>query len=92
MYSNAQNRMDALGNKIKAVGHHWIGFLYFPHPVLQPFLSNIGENNPIYKLGWISIPYNSEATRGELPGGCNLREVMYHDTLTQEERGNLASS
>eukprot|EP01018_Ginkgo_biloba_P028031 Gb_24567 [translate_table: standard] len=92
MYSNARNRVDALGNKIKAVGSKWIGTMYYPSPVLQPFLKDIGENSPIYKPGWISIPHNSEATRGELPGGRVLREVMYHNTLTQKERKNLSST
>eukprot|EP01018_Ginkgo_biloba_P018566 Gb_16818 [translate_table: standard] len=64
-----KNRVDVLGNKIKVFGHQWIGFLYFPSPVLQPFLKDIGENSPIYKTGWIGIPHNSEAIRGELPGG-----------------------
>eukprot|EP01018_Ginkgo_biloba_P005200 Gb_06423 [translate_table: standard] len=50
-YSNAKNRIDTLGNKIKVVGPHWIGLLYFPSPILQPFLKDIGENSLVYKAG-----------------------------------------
>eukprot|EP01018_Ginkgo_biloba_P020354 Gb_41509 [translate_table: standard] len=59
--------------------------------VLQRFLKDIGENNLVCKTGWLGIPHNSEATRGELPGAQDLRDVMYHNTLTQAKRQNLAS-
>eukprot|EP01018_Ginkgo_biloba_P026964 Gb_02293 [translate_table: standard] len=44
----------------------------------------------IYWLGpWLGTPHNSEATQGELPGRCNLREVMYNDSVTQKGVASL---
>eukprot|EP01018_Ginkgo_biloba_P001048 Gb_21471 [translate_table: standard] len=80
--SNAKYRADAMVNKIKAEGPNWIGTLYYPSLIFQPLVKNIGKSSPAYQSGiWLGAPHNSEARWGKLPGECNLREVMHHDSL-----------
>jgi len=92
VYMNALYRFERLADRIKVAGPKWIGTMYFPKPIIQPFLKDIGEHKPVYQIGvWMGIPHNSEATQGELLGGFNLREVMHHNSLAQMEHRNKTS-
>eukprot|EP01018_Ginkgo_biloba_P011833 Gb_25449 [translate_table: standard] len=41
----ARYKADTLANKIRAAGLKWIGTMFFPSPIFQPFVKNIGEPN-----------------------------------------------
>eukprot|EP01018_Ginkgo_biloba_P034550 Gb_35429 [translate_table: standard] len=85
-------RVSALANKIKVVGSSWIGTMYFPSPILQPFLKDIGKPNPVYQTElWLGFPHNSEATRGELLGGHDLQEESMRQARGNDGRNSTPS-